>query len=123
MCIPPSQNRILSRTACLLFSYALSSRALLNHGVYDASRGSTSLIKGKMIVKFIGSASRMQAKTSSCRIGRGVRLEDRTAGWRSGVASSLEESDSCAPSIVIAGVARVARVAEDIIWRGGPFVE
>ena len=118
MCIPPSQNRILSRMACLLFSYALSSRALLNPGEYDASRGSTSFIKGKMIVKFTGSASRMQAKTSSCRIGRGVRPEGRTAGWRSGVAS-LEGSDSCAPSIVIAGV---ARVAEGIIWRGKPFV-
>ena len=64
-----------------------------------------------MIVKFTGSASRMQAKISSCRIGRGVRPGDRTAGRRSGVVS-LE---------VIAGVARVARVArvaEDIIWEG-----
>jgi hypothetical protein len=31
------------------------------------------LIKGKMIVKFTGSASRMHARTSSCRIGSGVR--------------------------------------------------
>ena len=68
---------------------------------------STSLIKGKMSVKFTGSASRMHAKTSSCRIGRGVRPEDRTAGWRSGVVS-LEESDSCASSTVIAGAAREA---------------
>jgi len=75
---------------------------------------STSLIKGKMSVKFTGSASRMHAKTSSCRIGRGVRLEDRTAGWRSGVVS-LEESDSCASSIVIAGT---AREAEDDTWSG-----
>ena len=67
---------------------------------------STSLTKGKMSVKFTGSASRMQAKIRSCRIGRGVRPGDRTAGRRSGVAS-LEVS------IVIAGV---VRAAEDIIW-------
>ena len=108
MCIPQSQSRIQSRTACLLLSCALPSRALLNPGEYDDLRGSTSLTKGKMIVKFTGSASRMQARISSCRIGRGVRPGDRTAWRRSGVVS-LE---------VIAGVARVARVAEDIIWEG-----
>lgn len=115
MCIPPSQSKILSRMAYLLFSNALSSRASLNPGEWDALSGGTSLIKGKMIVKFMGSASRMHAKTSSCRIGRGVRLEDRTAGWRSGVASL----ESRAPGMVIAGA---AREAEDITWGGKPFL-
>jgi hypothetical protein len=67
-----------------------------------------------MIVKFTGSASRMHARTSSCRIGRGVRPEDRTAGRRSGVVS-LEGSDSFVPSIVIA---EAAREAEGLFWSG-----
>ena len=72
-----------------------------------------------MIVKFTGSASRMHARTSSCRTGSGVRPDDRTAERRSGVVS-LDESDSRAWSSVIAGI---AREAEDIIWEGASRLE
>ena len=67
-----------------------------------------------MIVKFMGSASRMHARTSSCRTGRGVRPDDRTAELRSGVVS-LDRSDL---RIWCTGIAGIAGEVEDIMWAG-----